>query len=373
MASIPRQSEPQELPGQTAPEQPEQPAPTEPENTVADGQMTMLAIADVAAGESDRELVFAVRLNRASSAAFTLEYATEGGTAAAGSDYRSVSGSATFSAHSSEARMVTVSILDDAVDEQDETLLVRVWSAPGATPTVSAVATGTIIDNDSRSLIVRPGELTVVEGQDAHYALVLGSRPTGEVTVAPVVPAEIVVEPKELRFAPSSWATAQTVTVTAVDDDDALADPAAELAHNVRGGGYATVSGGTVRVTIVEDDASTLSVGVAQAREGAGSVTFEVSLSLASDEQVTVEYETGASGDTAVGGTDYTAGGGELAFPAGSTAAREIEVALHDDALDEEDERFTLTLSNPVNATLAGAETPQRQRRSSRMTTRRRN
>ena len=341
-----------EPPGE--PEQPEQPErETGAEGGLPDGQ-PMLAIADVAAGESDRELVFVVRLNRATGVALTVQYATGGGTATPGSDYGTETGSLTFAAHSTEARMVRVSIRDDAVDEQNETLLLQVRSPPGATPPFSSEATGTIIDNDSRSLIVRPGQLTVVEGQTARYAVVLGSRPTGEVTVAPAAPAEITVEPGELRFAPSSWATAQTVSVTAAQDDDALADPVADMAHNARGGGYGDDTAVTVQVTIVEDDAPTLSVGAARAREGAGSVTFEVLLSLATDEQVSVDYETGAAGDTAGEGTDYLGGSGVLVFPAGAAATREIEVVLHDDALDEDDKQFTLTLTNPVNATLAG-------------------
>ena len=84
-------------------------------------------------------------------------------------------------------------------------------------------------------------------------------------------------------------------------------------------------------------------------------MTFEVSLSLASDGVVTVEFATGAAGDTAAEGRDYAGTSGTLRFPARSTDAQVIEVTVYDDALDEDDrEHFTVTLSNPANAELAG-------------------
>ena len=43
---------------------------------------------------------------------------------------------------------------------------------------------------------------------------------------------------------------------------------------------------------------------------------------------------------------------GVLVIPAGESAAV-ITVAVLDDTLDEDDETFTLTLSDPTNATLA--------------------
>ena len=56
---------------------------------------------------------------------------------------------------------------------------------------------------------------------------------------------------------------------------------------------------------------------------------------------------------TAVAGSDYTPVSGTLTFPAGTTR-RTIAVPVADDPFDEEDrEHFTVTLSTPVNATVA--------------------
>ena len=109
-----------------------------------------------------------------------------------------------------------------------------------------------------------------------------------------------------------------------------------------------------LRVSVVEDDVSTLALAGGSAPEQAGSIGFEVSLSLAGSEQITVEYATGAAQDTAVGGQDFAQAADTLTFAAASTAAQTIEITVHDDALHEAEELFTVTLRNPANAVLAG-------------------
>jgi hypothetical protein len=91
-----------------------------------------------------------------------------------------------------------------------------------------------------------------------------------------------------------------------------------------------------------------LSVSGVSAIEGT-TATFQVTLSAASSQTVTVGYAT--SDGTAAAGSDYQAGNGTLTLSPGVTAGT-IEVALTADSLDELDETFVLTLSTPSNATL---------------------
>ena len=108
-------------------------------------------------------------------------------------------------------------------------------------------------------------------------------------------------------------------------------------------------------VTIVENDTPTLSVSDQRAGEASGEMVFTVTLSLASSAEVVVDY---ASGDgTAEAGTDYTEATGMLTFVAETTAAQEIRVSIADDTVDEEEETFTVTLSDATNAALAGGGT----------------
>ena len=95
-----------------------------------------------------------------------------------------------------------------------------------------------------------------------------------------------------------------------------------------------------------------LSIGDASVDEGdSGSTTldFTVTLSEAATEAVTVEWAT--SDGTATAGTDYTAGNGTLTFNAGDSS-KTVSVTVAGDNVDEPDETFEVTLTNPSGATL---------------------
>ncbi len=79
-------------------------------------------------------------------------------------------------------------------------------------------------------------------------------------------------------------------------------------------------------------------------------VVFTVTLSQASASPIAVDYST--VNQTAKAGQDYDTQTGTLIFAPNQTQAT-ISVSVKDDDLSEVDETFKLTLSNPVNATLA--------------------
>ena len=103
------------------------------------------------------------------------------------------------------------------------------------------------------------------------------------------------------------------------------------------------------RVTVTDESLTpALSVEDAQATEG-GSLSFRVSLTPASTEDVTVSYAT--SDVTAIATEDYTPVGHSLSFTPGDTA-RIVEVNVLEDGIDEGKETLTLRLSNPEGAYL---------------------
>ena len=85
---------------------------------------------------------------------------------------------------------------------------------------------------------------------------------------------------------------------------------------------------------------------------GEASMNFAVTLSAASTDIVSVDYAT--SDGTATAASDYDAISGTLSFAAGTTS-QTVSVTVHGDTDIEDEERFTLALSNPGNATLAQA------------------
>ena len=101
--------------------------------------------------------------------------------------------------------------------------------------------------------------LSVDEGDSAAYTVVLDAEPTADVVIAITSDnADVTVQPASLTFTTGNWETAQTVTVSAAQDEDA-ADDAATLGHAVSGAGeYAGIAVASVAVGVTDDDAATV-------------------------------------------------------------------------------------------------------------------
>ena len=105
--------------------------------------------------------------------------------------------------------------------------------------------------------------------------------------------------------------------------------------------------------TIIDDDSQpTLSINdvtVTEGNSGSVNATFTVTLSPASGQIVTVDYAT--SDGTATAPADYIAANGTLVFSANQTT-RTFNVPVNGDLLDEINENFTVTLSDPAGAAI---------------------
>ena len=95
-------------------------------------------------------------------------------------------------------------------------------------------------------------EIRVDEGGSTTYDLTLGTRPQQDVRVSLSYPSGIIgVSPRSLTFTPANYNVAQTVTVTGVEDDDAVDDDLGFIAHSFSGG-YADEA--WLNVTVIDDD-----------------------------------------------------------------------------------------------------------------------
>jgi hypothetical protein len=93
-------------------------------------------------------------------------------------------------------------------------------------------------------------------------------------------------------------------------------------------------------------------VSLTEGNSGTQPLRFAVTIANPTPLRVSVAYAT-ADG-TATAGSDYTATSGTLVFAPGEVS-KEVAVPVFEDTTPEPDETFTLTLSNPVNATLGTA------------------
>ena len=113
-----------------------------------------------------------------------------------------------------------------------------------------------IPDDDTAGVTITPNALTITEGDQDTYTVVLDSRPTASVTVTPTSGDESVatIAPTTLTFAPDNWNTPQTVTVAMWEDDDAY-DASATITHTVSGYDRVTAAA-AVQVSVADNDLS---------------------------------------------------------------------------------------------------------------------
>ena len=122
-----------------------------------------LSVADAEATEGeDADMTFTVSLDRSPLRTITVDYATADGTATAGADYTSTSGTLTF-AVGSRTNTVRVPILDDSHDDDGETFTLTLSNATNAF-IKDGTATGTIENRDPlpRALLARFGRTAAV-------------------------------------------------------------------------------------------------------------------------------------------------------------------------------------------------------------------
>ncbi len=143
--------------------------------------------------------------------------------------------------------------------------------------------------------------------------------------------------------------------VTALDDADGT-DEAGLVQLSASGGGYGGKSG-AVKVKVTDADAPhriDIEPSSVQVSEGAEPARFKVRLKRQSETAVTVRYTT--HDESAHAGLDYLVPvTNMLTFETGGNLDKWIDVPIIDDALHEEEETFTLELTDAQGAELGNA------------------
>ena len=165
----------------------------------------------------------------------------------------------------STAQTVTVSAADDVDSTNGAATFTHSASGADYGSVVIDSVTATESDNDTFGVTVSPTALPVTEGSTASYTVALTTQPTADVTVSLSASgdSDLTVSTTALTFTTADWNTAQTVTVTAADDDDA-ADGTATIAHTASSAdsGYDGIAITIASVTATESDTDTVGVTV---------------------------------------------------------------------------------------------------------------
>ena len=154
--------------------------------------------------------------------------------------------------------LVTVTAVDNAVSAADKTVVVSA-TVTGGNGVAAPPGVALTLRDDEVGLVegAVSGPVTEAGGQ-ATFTVALLTQPTAAVTVAVSSQdtGEGTVEPSSLTFSTSSWNTAQTVTVTGVQDpvDDGDVTWQVRLDPSSGDTGYNGVSDVDVDVTTTDDD-----------------------------------------------------------------------------------------------------------------------
>ncbi|RMF27361.1 MAG: hypothetical protein D6756_02035, partial [Cyanobacteria bacterium J083] len=126
--------------------------------------------------------------------------------------------------------------------------------------------------------------------------------------------------------------------------------------HVKSNGEYGRVGTYTLSGNIDEPEVITpqIVIGDITVTEDSQYATFKVSLDQASNQTVSVDYNT--VNGTALAGSDYIATQGTLTFNPGETQ-QQIQIQIIDDTVEESDENFLLEFSNIQNANFSGLVT----------------
>ncbi|WP_198000009.1 Calx-beta domain-containing protein [Gimesia alba] len=129
--------------------------------SITDNDTPSLSVSDISVNESAGTVTVTVTASLAAGGAYSIDYATANGTATAGSDYTSTSGTLNFTGTTAnETQTFTVTISDDSTEESNETFLVNLSNlqASGLTVVVGDDQGVVTILNDDYKRIIDDGD-----------------------------------------------------------------------------------------------------------------------------------------------------------------------------------------------------------------------
>ena len=313
----------------------------------------------ITANEEDGTVTLPVLLSGPAAFSVTADYATSDGTAVAGDDYTSTSGTITIPAGSTTAT-ITIPITDDALYEGSENFSVVLTNITGVGSGTTTI-TVKLVDAEAAPILSFSNSAITVNEADGSVTLTVTS--TNSTSCNATVEyftsdgsalAGVDYASQSGTLTIPAGETSATIQIPIIND--AVYEGEKQFTVSIRNPVNATLGTAVATVTLTDDDpipsVSFSDPAAATLSESNATVSFDVVLSSACGDPVTVHYAT--SDGSAVAGGDYTAQSGTLTIPAGSTSAI-ITILLTDDTLNEDAEAFTVTLSDASGAALGTA------------------
>ena len=287
-------------------------------------------------------------------------------TVTASGDYGATTGQRTVTVPTTGSAVLTVGTTDDSADEADGSVTATLVDGADYDLGTNQAATVSVADDDVPVVSISGGS-GVTEGGDASFTITASPVPAADLSVSVTVSASGDYGATTGSRTVTVPTTGSAVLTVGTTDDSADEADGSVTATLVDGADYDLGTNQAATVSVADDDAPTsetavtISIEDASASENDTDLVFRVTLSEASNEDVTVQWATShsQSPDRARGGQgydyDFWHARGEIVIRAGETSGTGA-VWLNQDSKDEPDEVFTVTLSSPVGATLEREE-----------------
>ena len=309
------------------------------------------------------------------------------GTAALGADYQGANGKLTFMP-GVNAGFIEVDIVDDNLFESSlETFSVELVAEGTRLATISPTEGSfevSIRDNETLTASIAADAENVAEGNDVTFTVTLtGGVPADDVSVpfetaGSATVADDYAAPKgAITFPPGdSTGKAGVLEIPAGQSRGTitfpvLADGTSENQETLKveifsvstdqRAGSVSATDNVATTNILDQDNLTVSIGDAPSVTEGANATFTITLSTASDQDVSAGWSTKQAGDaldtgeTALPDQDYTASSGTVAIPAGDRSAT-FTVTTTQDTLVEGAETFLIVLEE---ATIGNSSPPE--------------
>jgi hypothetical protein len=299
-------------------------------------------------GEGAGNALIQVSLSSPATTALSIDYATANGTAIAGSDYTSTSGTLTFAVGES-VKTISIPIIDDTdIESTLETLNITLSNPIGCVLNANSTHTLSIADNDLPVVSIVANQPNATEAGTAGQFTVSRIGLTTSALTVTVSRSGTATSGSDFTALPTTvtipiGATDVVVNVTPLQDT-LVEGPETVILSLVASASYALSASSSATVTIADDDRSTVSITAtdAVASETPGNTgTFTVTRTAPTTGALSVSLT--ISG-TATNGTDYTTISSTVSFAA-NESSKTITVTPVNDAISEGDETVIVSLA----------------------------
>jgi hypothetical protein len=323
-------------------------APSSANVTIADNDATAFTIGDASTVEGGT-ITFTVSLSNPIDIPVAVNVSYSDTTTSSG-DFDHAVDALTFPALSTSSQSVTVATTNDNVAEATETFLASLSSSAalgGRSVSLSDTAVGTITDNDAAAFTIN--DVSASEAAGTMTFTVSLSSPIDIPVVVNVAYSDTTTSASDFDHAtdsvtfPAGSTTSQSVTVAITNDNvvEATETFLASLSTSTALGGRNVSLSDTGVGTITDNDSAAFTINDVSANEGAGTMSFTVSLSNPIDIPVAVNVSY-ADTTTTAGDFDHTTD--SVTFPASSTASQMVTVSITNDNIVEAAETFLASL-----------------------------